>query len=746
MLMENGGWRCRKMKSASIFFILIALLVGMVGCSDTPTQYTLSVSSTSGGTVTHPGIGTFTYPAGAVVLLEVEPEEGYGFTHWSGNVSTIEDVNALTTTITMNGHYFITANFAYGNFIQTWYDLDGIRDDLGGYYVLMNDLDSATPGYSELASDVANQGKGWQPIAVSSNNETFVGTFDGQGYEIKDLFINRLSEGEVGLFGYIGEGGIVKNVGLVNADVTGGRAVGALVGASYRATVSNCYATGSIIGVETLGGMVGTGMASTVRDSYCTCSVRRTLEFGGFAIGGLVGENVGVGNSEGTISNCYATGSISGERHVGGLVGIMNRDSIISDSYFTGSVTGNEYVGGLVGGNEYVPAISNSYYNYDEVLINGDNVITVGALFDEDFAEWLANGKFLDVNEKLSNQGGYYLVNNITDFQQLLGFGQNAYLKFRLINDLDLAGQPNFYIPYLAGEFDGGGHEISNLSFDVDCVESVGLFGYLAHSGEVRELGVVNINITGVQNVGGLVGLSEGTVSNSYSTGSVTGWNSYVGGLIGYNFCGTVSSSYSTSSVTGEGEYSWALGGLLGAHYGGTVSDSYAAGNVTGKDHVGGLVGGNGGNMSDCYATGSVAGSEDVGGLVGWNTGPVSSCYSTGEVAGQEVVGGLVGLNGDNVSDSYSTGNVTGSSGVGGLVGQNWGVVNSSFWDTQTSGQASSDGGAGKTTAEMQDISTFSGAAWEIVTVANSSTRNLAYIWNIVDDVTYPFLSWQPVS
>jgi len=79
-------------------------------------------------------------------------------------------------------------------------------------------------------------------------------------------------------------------------------------------------------------------------------------------------------------------------------------------------------------------------------------------------------------------------------------------------------------------------------------------------------------------------------------------------------------------------------------------------------------------------------------------------------------------------------------------VGSNSGTVIHSFWDTESSGQATSDGGAGKTTAEMQDIATFSEVGWNIIAVANPGTRNPSRIWNIVDDETYPFLSWQPVS
>jgi hypothetical protein len=123
----------------------------------------------------------------------------------------------------------------------------------------------------------------------------------------------------------------------------------------------------------------------------------------------------------------------------------------------------------------------------------------------------------------------------------------------------------------------------------------------------------------------------------------------------------------------------------------------------------------------------------------------VSDSYSTGKVTGNHVVGGLVGDNmKGTVNNSYSSGSVSGSGEVGGLVGRNdAGTVSNSFWDIQTSGQTTSDGGTGKTTEEMQNITTFSGAGWNIVAVGGPSERNPAYIWNIVDDETYPFLSWE---
>jgi len=86
---------------------------------------------------------------------------------------------------------------------------------------------------------------------------------------------------------------------------------------------------------------------------------------------------------------------------------------------------------------------------------------------------------------------------------------------------------------------------------------------------------------------------------------------------------------------------------------------------------------------------------------------------------------------------------VTGHEYIGGLVGRNdHGTVSSSFWDVETSGMEESDSGTGKNTTEMQDIATFSGAGWSIIAVAPGST-NTIYTWNIVDDQTYPFLSWE---
>jgi hypothetical protein len=240
------------------------------------------------------------------------------------------------------------------------------------------------------------------------------------------------------------------------------------------------------------------------------------------------------------------------------------------------------------------------------------------------------------------------------------------------------------------GTFDGQGYEIRDLFINRPDEECVGLFGEVDRGAIIKNIGVVNVTVIGEGGVGGLVGENWGTVSNCYCTGYVTG-HSFVGGLVGENLFDTVSNSYSGCSIAG---YEF-VGGLVGYNYRGTVRNSCATGSVTGNSSVGGLVGENGfeGTVSKCYSSGSVTGNSSVGGLVGTNSNAtVSNC----------------------------------------------------FWDTETSGQAASAGGTDKSTAEMQDMATFSGARWSIIAVAPEST-NTARTWNIVDRQTYPFLSWQAV-
>nr|QNO51659.1 hypothetical protein IGDPAKFA_00013 [Methanosarcinales archaeon ANME-1 ERB6] len=208
--------------------------------------------------------------------------------------------------------------------ITTCTELQNIRNDLSRDYYLANAIDcSCTSGW--------NGGAGFEPIGTSSSK--FTGTFDGNGYKITHLYINRSSTNHVGLFGYTGSGSEIKDVGLEEVNVNGNWYVGGLVGDNYG-TITNSYSSGSVSGSAVVGGLAGF--------------------------------------SSGEITNSYSSGSVSGYLGVGGLV--ASNGGTITNSYYPGSVTGSPWVGGLVGDNG--GTITNSYYPGDDITCTGcDNLI-----------------------------------------------------------------------------------------------------------------------------------------------------------------------------------------------------------------------------------------------------------------------------------------------------------------------------------------------------------------------------------
>ena len=229
-------------------------------------------------------------------------------------------------------------------------------------------------------------------------------------------------------------------------------------------------------------------------------------------------------------------------------------------------------------------------------------------------------------------------------------------------------------------DFDGQNYTISNLYINRSTTDYVGLFSKLnmGYTG-IWNIHLVNVNITGHNYVGALIGENgNSTVRCCSSSGSVTG-STYVGGLIGISYAGLVQWCSSSANVTGTGASSeGGVGGLFGRYSCSTaVSDCYATGNATGFKSVGGFAGYLGHTTAEpvtarCYATGNVSGTESVGGFVGEarsNYGSIRCCFSTGNASGTDKVGGFVGYHNvftynNRIEDCYSLGNVTRSSGT----------------------------------------------------------------------------------
>lgn len=229
----------------------------------------------------------------------------------------------------------------------------GALDDMGcpaggcrGYELAANlDFDTNGNGRADAGDAYWNRGAGWDPIRSDSLYEGYGGTFDGNGYRIAHLYINRPeAHHPVGLFGR--NVGNIRNVILSRADVTGLSEVGALVGHAsifdFPSQTSGNRISGRVSGHDRVGGLVGDVLNNgRVSDNIASATVS-----GNNHVGGLVGQNLGGG---GAITDSTASGDVFGNDYVGGLVGENHGHGKIINSHAEGNVTGRFRVGGLAG-------------------------------------------------------------------------------------------------------------------------------------------------------------------------------------------------------------------------------------------------------------------------------------------------------------------------------------------------------------------------------------------------------------
>ena len=244
------------------------------------------------------------FPIALIAQTETAPSSGDGS---SGDPYQIATLNNL---------YWITQN----------------SGEWDAYYIQTANIDASS-------SSSWDSNAGFTPIGNSSTR--FTGSYDGDGYTIDSLFINR-STSSIGMFGHIGvdanSATTIQNLGLTNVSITGLGNVGALVGNKQdgNLTVSNCYISGSVTGTNNVGGLVGyINMESAVSNCYSTCSVTGS--------GNIVGGLAGYLRNQSNVVNCYSTGSVNGNNYVGGLVGFLNNSSVSNsfwDTQTSGTSTG----------------------------------------------------------------------------------------------------------------------------------------------------------------------------------------------------------------------------------------------------------------------------------------------------------------------------------------------------------------------------------------------------------------------
>ncbi|MFZ4582333.1 MAG: GLUG motif-containing protein [Paludibacter sp.] len=295
--------------------------------------------------------------------ITTSKNNGYPYLAWqvyppfSGGAGTLANPYQIATLADLRFLSENTSYWAAGKYFTQTADIDATASNTwnsngsGGYY-------------------------GFSPIGNLTTN--FLGSYDGQGHSISNLYINRPITDYNSIFGYIFNATII-NLGLTNVNITGNKRTGGLIGqASGLCTVTSCYTTGSVTGIaDQAAGLIGKkDCAGTVSNCYSKCNITCHDNGGGLIaacwngaveksyatgnvsvtnsiVGGLVGEMYNsIASTPITLTNCYAKGNVNGTNNTGGFVGHAYAGTIaINKCYSNGIVTGNiaSFANGFVG-------------------------------------------------------------------------------------------------------------------------------------------------------------------------------------------------------------------------------------------------------------------------------------------------------------------------------------------------------------------------------------------------------------
>lgn len=368
------------------------------------------------------------------------------------------------------------------------------KTELQAFAKMVNEGQNFAGKTVKLTGDIAmSSSEPWVPIGSTIDEEgdgtiganSFAGTFDGQNHTISNLICMNFINEEMtlydatGLFGIVS--GKVQNVNVTDANITAAFNGGVIVGLLNGGEISNCTASGSMMGFEyegdlladQLGGIVGNAMG-TVVISDCKSAVNVV---GGGNLGGILGNAVAAVETV-TLINCVNTGEITGTENVGGIVGNLDNAEVKSCTN-SGVITGVHNVGGIAG-------------NISTVAIDG-----------------CRNSGSVSVKEDHGNQ---MFTGNIGG---IVGNTSNQTLA---INNCVNEGS-------VTGVKDTGGIVGLNQSVAISACTNTG-------------------NITGTENVGGISGSMQmaknartekpGSITDCTSSGTITGTTN-VGGIVGVN-------------------------------------------------------------------------------------------------------------------------------------------------------------------------------------------------------------------
>ncbi|MFT8644681.1 MAG: MBG domain-containing protein, partial [Gluconacetobacter sp.] len=694
-------------------------------------------------------------------------------TVYFGNSSSFSPTTPVSLFFSANSLYLISAN-------------------LSGNYALGNDIDasaiglfSAEGGASPFTGTFDGLGHTISNLSLNTNLP-YVGLFAINAGKIGNLNLNgvsatgSMSANAVGSLVGINEGSIsdVSAAGVnISVNVSSGAYnsssawlsnrtdVGGLTGASTNSgSIDHVSVSGSVslAGTNTVisdvGGLIGASSGS-LSSAYSNVAISVSAQQSG-GVGGLDGYNGG------TITNAYTTGTVTNTStsttSTGGLVGNeWGAQGSVSNVYATGAVSGPSGmgVGALFGDLQADRTYTNAYYN-TALGINpvgsgsaqgttGTTISALASALPTGFSPSIwgdQNGETPYLLGIAGNQLGYFgesgtfpVTTPVWRVQSTFGLqtiNNDLAANYAMVSDIDAGAVSNFApiggTSGYSGVFDGQGHTISNLTINDTSDAQVGLFGATATSAKIMNVTLNCGSVTGNSAyIGSLVGGNQGEITNDTSTVSVSssGQSSNTGGLVGANF-GSITSSEYNGSVTSSA-LDANSGGIAGWNFG-AISKSQSSGQVSAvSGSNGGLVGYNTGSIDLSFSSSNLitysGAGASFGGLVGYSLaaqiggpsgivsepGSISRSYATGNVTnyGNPVIfsaGGLLGntiarsytnyVNNASITDSYSTGNVSSPNGnIGGLVGfiSSNTTISDAYSTGSVTGQGSGNGTVG---------------------------------------------------
>jgi hypothetical protein len=560
------------------------------------------------------------------------------------------------------------------------------------------------------ASDTKNwnDGQGFKPIS-------FRGDYDGKDYVISDLYINRQDEDYVGLVSSLagdarsGKTAKIRRLGLVNVDITGGNYVGGLAGYKLLARIETSFVTGRVTGQRQVGGLIGhferscdgseppPDKSPVILRSYSQVTVSGTEKVGGVAGSAAATFPTGIYYGCGGIHETYASGQVSGEDMVGGWAGIMADLRPQSANYWDISLNDDlEAIGYYF----YTGSDPNIIEGLNTEQMTGQNAFIYMNKLDFEHIWQLTEGypvlRWQDpadaVDPPFAGGSGTepdpFQIETLEQLQLVDDLYEYHYLLVSDIDASETAGWNDgkgFKPARLTGSFDGGGHIISNLYINRPDEYHVGLFGF-AERAKIVNTGLVDVEITGRESVGGIAGTSYlSDIHNSFVTGSVTASGRFAGGLVGEFIFFTPSHGYYGEAAV------W-----------------------------------------NCYTDVSVSGDRLVGGLAG-----VAFWYRITPIDSDEydhVIPEFAGI-----YESFSVGQVSGQSSTGGFIGGGYPeYIKSNYWDRESSGQNQWDGGE-------VDSQSATGLSTDQMTGQNAFIHmyelDFVNAWQLTEG--YPVLRWQ---